>query len=107
MEELLDEILEDLKTELGLTDASKIAILSSKIKSAIREVRLKRNYPESFTEDRIVEDLNNHYSIIREVSIYDFNQYGVEGQLTHNSNGTNRTWKSRSDCFIGVVSYCR
>ena len=109
MEELLSEILADLKAEIGISadDTNKTAILSSKIKSAIREVRLKRNYPSHFTDAQIVNDLNTHYSVIREVSLYDYNQVGAEGETSHNGNGTSRTWKSRNECFNGVVSYCR
>lgn len=107
MESLLNEILEDLGKELELSEGdSKIAALTSKIKNAIREVRLKRNYPEHFTEEQIVKDLQKHYSNIRELALYDFNQVGAEGQTSHNENGTNRTWKSRNDCLIGVFAYC-
>lgn len=107
MELLLNELLEDLKTELGLTETKDIAILSSKIKSAIREVKFKRNYPDFFNDEQIEKDLYNHYSIIREVSLYDYNQFGVEGQTSHNDNGTNRTWKDRNSCFYGLVAFCR
>jgi hypothetical protein len=106
MDALLNEILEDLTTELNLTEKSDIAILSSKIKNAIREVRSKRNYPEHFTESQIEKDLERHYSNIRELALYDYNQYGVEGQTSHNENGTNRTWKSRNECLAGVFAYC-
>ena len=107
MESLLNEILEDLGNELELSEGdSKIAALTSKIRNAIREVRLKRNYPEHFTKEQIVKDLQKHYSNIRELALYDFNQVGAEGQTSHNENGTNRTWKSRNDCLIGVFAYC-
>ncbi|MBD5545789.1 MAG: hypothetical protein HDQ97_00010 [Lachnospiraceae bacterium] len=107
MESLLNEILEDLGNELELSEGdSKIAALTSKIRNAIREVRLKRNYPEHFTEEQAVKDLQKHYSNIRELALYDFNQVGAEGQTSHNENGTNRTWKSRNDCLIGVFAYC-
>lgn len=107
MESLIFEITDDLKTELGLTDASEIAVLSGKVKSAVKEVRLMRNYPNYFTESRIESDLNNHYSIIKGVALYDFNQLGAEGQLSHSEPTASRTWKPRSDCFIGLVAYCR
>ena len=107
MELLLDEILKDLETELGLKEESDAAVLASKIKNAAREVRLKRSYPEHFTEEQIVKDLEKHYSNIRELALYDFNQAGAEGQTSHNENGTNRTWKSRNDCLMGVFAYCR
>lgn len=116
MDILQHEILTDLGMELGVFNPvtkavlqgkeSDVACLSSKIKNAIREVRQKRNYPEHFTETQIVADLNKHYSNIRELALYDFNQFGVEGQISHNENGTNRSWKSRSDCLIGVFAYC-
>lgn len=106
MEPLIEEILKDLTTELGLTEESDIAVLTSKIKNAIREVRLKRNYPEHFTEEQIVKDLQKHYSNIRELALYDFNQSGAEGQTQHNENGTNRAWKNRNDCLLGVFAYC-
>lgn len=116
MDTLHSEILVDLGTELGLIDLETketlekkeydFACLSSKIKNAIREVRLKRNYPEHFTEEQIANDLEKHYSNIRELALYDYNQCGAEGQTSHNENGTNRTWKSRNECLIGVFAYC-
>ncbi len=116
MDALQNEILVDLGYELSLLDldtneAKKgreddVACLSSKIKNAIREVRSKRNYPEYFTEEQIEKDLKNLYSNIRGLALYDYNQVGAEGQTSHNENGTNRAWKSRNDCFIGVFAYC-
>lgn len=110
------EILIDLGTELGLLDLTTnealegkeqdVACLSSKIKNALREVRNKRNYPEYFTEAQIQKDLEKHYSNIRELALYDYNQFGAEGQVSHGENGVNRTWKSRNDCFAGVFAYC-
>lgn len=116
MDTLQNEILVDLGIELGLLDLETkealkgkeqdVACLSSKIKNAVREVRNKRNYPEYFTDEQIKKDLENHYSNIRELALYDYNQLGVEGQTYHNENGTNRTWKSRNECLIGVFAYC-
>lgn len=116
MDALQKEILVDLGTELELLDletnealAGKeqdATRLSSKIKNAIREVRGKRNYPEHFTDAQIQKDMEKYYSNIRELALYDFNQSGAEGQMSHNENGTNRTWKSRNDCLIGVFAYC-
>ncbi len=116
MDALHKEILVDLETELGLLDLETeevlvgreqdAACLSSKVKNAIREVRGKRNYPEHFTDEQIKKDLGKYYSNIRELALYDYNQFGAEGQLTMNENGVNRTWKNRSDCLIGVFAYC-
>ena len=106
MDALQEEILKDLMLEIGSLSEGDKTCLSSKIKNAIREVKLKRNYPEHFTDTQIEKDLKKHYSNIRELALYDFNQSGAEGQTSHNENGTNRTWKSRNDCLIGVFAYC-
>lgn len=103
---LQEEILKDLVNEIGNLTVVDEARLSSKIKNALREVRGKRNYPEHFTDEQIAKDLEKHYSNIRELALYDYNQIGAEGQTSHNENGTNRTWKNRNDCLIGVFAYC-
>jgi len=105
-QELINEITTDLKSELGTLSQEDEARLSSKIKGAVREVRMKRSYPLSFSEDLIMQDLNAHYSNIRSLALYDFNQIGVEGQAGHSENGISRTWKDRNDCLIGVFAYC-
>lgn len=107
MESLINEILKDLKTELGLQDASDIAILSSKVKNAYREVKRTRNYPNTYTDDDIASDMENYYSNIRELALYDFNQVGAEGQTSHSENGYSRAWKSRRECFDGIVAFCK
>lgn len=106
MEKLQQEILEDLKTELGLTGESDVAILSSKIKNALREVRQKRNYQKHHSEEFIAEDLEWFYSNIRELALYDFNQCGAEGQISHSENGVSRAWKDRKECLNGIVAFC-
>lgn len=106
MESLIEEILKDLKTELGLTDPSDVAILTSKVKNAYREVKRSRNYQSSHTQEFIDKDMKNFYSNIRELALYDFNQVGAEGQVSHSENGMNRAWKDRKECFEGIVAFC-
>lgn len=107
LDDLLREILDDLKTELELAEVSDIKILSSKINNASREVARARNYPDSYSEADIASDMENYYSNIRELALYDFNQVGAEGQTNHSENGYSRTWKSRRECFDGVVAFCK
>lgn len=106
MEPLVNEILEDLTTELGLAEASDIAVLTSKIQNAYREVKRTRNYQSSHTQEFIDRDMENFYSNIRELALYDFNQVGAEGQTNHQENGTGRVWKDRRECLNGVFAFC-
>lgn len=104
---LINEIITDLTDELSKDKNFDEDALSSKVKNAVREIRRDRNYPESYGEAQIMNDLRNYYSNIRELALYDYNQIGAEGQLTHSENGTSRTWKNRIDCKNGVVAFCR
>lgn len=106
MEPLIKEILEDLKTELGLKEASDVAVLTSKVKNAYREVKRTRNYQPCHTLEFIYADMDNFYSNIRELALYDFNQVGGEGQVSHSENGTSRVWKDRKECFNGITAFC-
>lgn len=106
MESLINEILEDLKTELDLQDTSDIAILSSKVKNAYREVKRARNYSPHHSEEFIKKDMENFYSNIRSLALYDFNQVGAEFQSNHSENGYNRSWVDRKECLSGVVAFC-
>lgn len=105
MEPLANEILEDLTTELGLTEESDLAVLSSKIRNAYREVKRARNYQSGHTQEFIDRDMENFYSNIRELALYDFNQVGAEGQVSSVENGISRTYKSRRECLDGVFAY--
>ena len=106
MESLIEEILEDLTTELDMKEASDIEILTSKAKNAYREVKRARNYQSGHTQDFIDKDMDNFYSNIRELALYDFNQFGAEGQVSHSENGTSRAWKDRKECFNGITAFC-
>lgn len=103
-----DEIVNDLVSELAIEEEDEISKrqLISKVKNAIQEVQRIRNYPKHYTDDMIVSDMKRHYSNIHDLALYDYNQIGVEGQLSHNSGGTSRTWKSRFECLQGVVTMC-
>lgn len=109
MVELESELLEDLSSELLIKEDDSVSLnqLQIKIKNAIRDVKNARRYPKSYTDDVIAEDLYSYYSNIHDLSLYDYNQIGAEGQTSHSENGTSRNWKSRSDCLIGVVSMCK
>lgn len=105
MESLLDEILDDLTTELNLTESTDIAILKSKASNSIREVKRARNYQSHHTEEFIQKDLEKYYSNIRELALYDYNQVGAEGETSHSENVTSRAWKDRKECLMGIVPF--
>lgn len=105
---LEETIIDDLTTELGDEPGFNQAKLEKKVKNAIREVALKRNYKaSSLSEEEIEEDLENYYSVIRNVALYDYNQIGIEFQVNSSENGNSRTYMTRDDLFKGVHAFVK
>lgn len=81
MDELQDELLKDLRIELAddLQSDSDVANLSLKIKNAIREVKMRRNYQRDCTREFIEQDMFQFYSVVYNLVVYDWNKIGAEG----------------------------
>ena len=108
MASIKDEIIEDLTTELKDEADFNADILAVKVKGAIYEVRMKRNYSAtSYTESEIESDLFNFYSTILNLARYDYNQLGAEGEQSHTENGITRNYTSRDDILKGVHAFVK
>ena len=106
--EMTEEIVNELKVEFQNTPEYSEAILRNKIKSVIRELRMKRNYIASgLSEDEIEADMECYYSVILNVARYDYNQMGAEGEVTHSENGILRTYESRDSLWKGVHAFVK
>ena len=107
MEELKDELLKDLQIELAdeLHNESDVARLSLKIKNAIREVIQHRNYQKHHDKAFIDRDIQQFYSVVHNLVIYDWNTIGAEGEQSHSENGTSRSYIDRGKHFAAVTHF--
>lgn len=105
IEEMKAEIITNLSTELLVTDADlfNLPLLTSKVDNAVKEVTLARRYPSSYTNKMKEKDLNNYYSVIRNIALYDYNQAGAESQTSFSEDGTNIHYVDRKEMFAQVV----
>lgn len=102
--QLIAELCEDLDIKNDTEDAEYKKLIS-KLNSAVKAIKRVINFPESYTEQMENDYLDNYYDNVKDLTLYDYLQNGATGELTHNENGTNRTWKSRRECFVGIVSF--
>ena len=100
-----EEIIEDLKIELEAEEGSKfsLSLLRSKVNTAYREVQAARKYPATYSEAAIERDMNNYYSQVRSIAMYDYNSSGSEGQTQSSQDGVSIHYVDRNSLFYGIL----
>lgn len=102
---MIEEIIDELKTELLVTEGDKFneTLLKSKVKSAYRAVQTARRYPLSYTEAMIESDMKKYYTQVHDIALYDYNQIGAEGQTQYTQDGVTVHYLERNKLFYGVL----
>lgn len=82
-------------------------IIEQLIKQATEDVKARRNYPDSYTDEMITEDLKKFESVIVNLAVYDHSQAGEAFMSSYTENGVSRNWKEREDLFVGVYPFVK
>lgn len=82
-------------------------LIEQLIKQATEDVKARRNYPDSYTEEMITEDLKKFEGVIVNLVVYDHSQAGEEFMASFGENGVSRTWKDRDGLFVGVFPFVK
>ena len=104
-EDLQNQIVDELTTELSDDEAFNSEILEIKVRNAMREVKRKRNYPASYTVEMIEADLEDYYDVIHDLALFEYNKVGAEGQSLHSEDDVQRSWVSKDDLLKGVHAF--
>ena len=83
-------------------------IVASKVSAVVKELMQRRRYRKSGMPDYAVEvDINDYFAQALNVSRYDYNTIGAEGEDRHTENGIDRTFTERGKLWAGVVPISR
>ena len=82
-------------------------VIEQLIKQAVEDVKAKRNYPDSYTDEMITEDLKKFESVIVNLAAYDHSQAGENYMSALSEGGVSRTWKDRDKLFVGVFPFVK
>ena len=77
------------------------------IKQAKQDIVAMRNYPNTYTQERIEADLKNYEAVIVNLVVYDMSQAGEEFMSSFSENGISRNWRKRSELFVGVYPFAK
>lgn len=82
-------------------------LLEQLISQAEADIRAKRMYPESYTEEKIASDMEKFQSVVVNLVVYDRSQAGENFMASYSENGVSRTWRDREDLFVGVFPFAK
>lgn len=82
-------------------------LLEQLISQAEADIRAKRMYPESYTEEKIAADIKKFQSVVVNLVVYDRSQAGENFMASYSENGVSRTWRDRDDLFVGVFPFAK
>lgn len=94
-----EELRNDLSTYLA-DDPETFEMITLSVRRAIRSFKKKRNYPSSYTEEKINGDLEECYDCIFDLALYFLVKQGAEFQGSHSENSVNRNWESETEIYI-------
>lgn len=77
-------------------------LIEQLIEQSRQEIISLRNYPSSYTQEQIDNDVAKYENVIVNLTVYDHSQAGENYMASMNEGGVNRTWKNRNDLFAGV-----
>lgn len=99
-----NELIEDLTVELTASDPNfSPALLSVKVKTAIRDVKRARRYPNSYSDEKISGDMEQFYSQCRAIALNDYNKVGMDFETSRSENGTSAHFVERDKLFAGII----
>lgn len=82
-------------------------LIEQLIKQAKQDIVAMRNYPSTYTPDRIETDLKNYEAVIVNLVVYDMSQAGEEFMSSFSENGVSRNWRKRNELFLGVYPFAK
>ena len=98
MDELKTEITTILTQYLN-DDAPSYQVMSVFSDRAMLAFKEYRNYPLSWTDEKILADMNRHKSCIADLALYEYIQQGAEFQSMHIESGLYRMWQSEGSIY--------
>ncbi|CDD64882.1 uncharacterized protein BN803_01951 [Firmicutes bacterium CAG:882] len=73
------------------------------IEQSRQEIISLRNYPSSYTQEQIDNDVAKYENIIVNLTVYDHSQAGEAYMASYSENGISRNWVERNKLLTGVI----
>lgn len=82
-------------------------LIEQLIEQSRKEIISLRNYPSSYTQEQIDNDLSKYESVIVNLTVYDHSQAGENFMSSYSENGISRNWVDRNELLAGIFPYVK
>lgn len=82
-------------------------LIEQLIEQSRQEIISLRNYPSSYTQEQIDDDLAKYESVIVNLTVYDHSQAGESFMASYSENGISRNWVDRNNLLAGVIPFVK
>ena len=93
-----EQLIEDLTNYLE-DDAETARVILS-VNRAIRSFKKKRNYPSSYSDEKINSDMENCYDCIFDLALFFLVKQGAEFQGSHSESSVSISWNSETEIYV-------
>lgn len=94
-------------SEVVFDDLEDNPLIEQLLEQARNEIIEKRNYPETYTQDQIDNDVKKFENVMVNLALYDRSQAGEAYMASYSENGVSRTWKDRNSLLSGVYPFVK
>ena len=107
IEEVEDEATGEKSDKVVFDEKECNPLIEQLLEQARKEIIRRRNYPKTYTQERIDSDIKNYEDIMVDLAVYNRSQAGEAYMASFSENGVSRTWKDRESLFVGVFPFVK
>ena len=105
IEEVEDEATGEKSDKVVFDKKEDNPLIEQLLEQARKEIIRRRNYPKTYTQERIDSDVKNYEDIMVDLAVYNRSQAGEAYMASLSENGVNRTWRNYESLFVGVFPF--
>ena len=105
IEEMEDESTGEKSDKVVFDEKECNPLIEQLLEQARKEIIRRRNYPKTYTQERIDSDVKNYEDIMVDLAVYNRSQAGEAYMASLSENGVNRTWRNPESLFVGVFPF--
>ena len=107
IEEVEDEATGEKSDKVVFDKKECNPLIEQLLEQARKEIIRRRNYPKTYTQERIDSDVKNYEDIMVDLAVYNRSQAGEAYMASLSENGVNRTWRNPESLFVGVFPFVK